>query len=313
MDISLNKKPLVGIVIASHNRKKRLRECLEAVFQNTYRDIFVCVIDDGSSDGTWEMLNTNFPQVHSIKGNGMLWWGGATNKGIESCLKFNCEYVIFLNDDCIIQAHTISKFVECSYDFPGAVIASAVLDINYPMKIWWAGSSWGAVKYIPFIWLIRQKYPHHTHISNLKNSPYNTSEFTGRAVFIPRNVFETVGVIDSNTFPQYGSDNDFSLRVTTSGIRAIVDPKNKVFLYTEEAGQNTSGNFLSLPARFFKLMFFRKHGEVAIYWWHILRKHAPFYAIVPSYLFIITLTFLRVFRILPVIYKVFNYGSRKNF
>ena len=303
-------KPLVGFAIATHNRKKILRDCIEAINHNEYCNIVICVVDDGSSDGTWEMLNHNFPEIVSIKGDGSLWWAGATNEAIKACLDLNCEHIILLNDDCMIQRDTISKFIKCSENFPGVVITSVALDIKHPNKIWWAGSTWGSINLFPFIWLIRQKYSHYTLISELPNFPYNTSEFTGRGTFIPRSIFESMGLIDAETFPQYGSDNDFSLRVTTSGGRAIVDPNNRVFIYTEEAGQNTSGSFLTLPVRFFKLMFYRKNGDVVRVWWHILKRHAPWYAVIPSHVFILILTFLRVFKILPVIYRFFDYKNR---
>jgi len=309
-NIDSDNAPIVGIAIASFNRREHLKECLEAIYSNNYTEILTCVVDDGSSDGTWEMLNDDFPQVQSIRGDGNLWWAQATNKAIERCLDLGCEYVILLNDDCILQKDTILRFIRRSIEFPGVVIAPVVLDIHHPNKVWWAGSTWGPIRLFPFIWLIRQKYPHHTLMDTLPKSPYSTSEFTGRAVFIPKDIFEHLGLIDAETFPQYGSDNDFSLRVTVSGRKAIVDPSNRVFLYTEEAGQNFSGNLLTLPIRFFKLMFYRKHGEVARFWWRVLKRHAPWYAIFPSYIFVLILVFLRVFGILSVVYRLL--GNRKN-
>jgi GT2 family glycosyltransferase len=312
LNINRNRTSLVGIAIATFNRKERLKECLEAVNRSTYKNILISVVDDGSSDGTWEMLNTYFPKVERIRGDGNLWWAGATNKAIKKCLDLGCEFVVLLNDDCMIAENTISKFIKRSEEFPKTVIAPVTLDIKSPGHIWWAGSSWGGVKFLPFIWLIRQKYPHHTPVSALPNSPYSTSEFTGRAIFIPKSIFDRFGLIDSKLFPQYGSDNDLSLRITTGGGRAIVDPSNRVFLYTEEAGQNTSGNLLTLPIRFFKLLFYRKHGEAARFWWHILKRYAPWYAVIPSYIFILTLTFLRVFKILPIVYRIIGRKNSNN-
>jgi GT2 family glycosyltransferase len=299
-------EPLVGIAIASFNRKGRLRECLDAINSSSHKNLFICVVDDGSSDGTGDMLQVDFPAVHVITGDGNLWWGGATNLAIQSCLASKCDYVILLNDDCLVEEATLAKFVQRAEEYPGAVITPLTVDIDNPDQVWWAGSTWGPLKYFPFIWLIRQKYPHRTPISAMPTKPYNTSEFTGRGIFIPRAIFETVGLIDSDLFPQYGSDNDFSLRVTSSGNQAIVDPDNKVLLYVEEAGQNVSGSLIGLPVRFFKLLFLRKHGEAARYWWRLLKKHAPWYAVVPSYFFILSLIFLRVFKILPYIYKLTN-------
>ena len=61
-------RPLIGIAIATFNRKDILKECLVAINQNLYPNIFICVVDDGSSDGTSEMLATSFPLVEIIKG-----------------------------------------------------------------------------------------------------------------------------------------------------------------------------------------------------------------------------------------------------
>ena len=219
-------------------------------------------------------------------------------------MEAECEYVVLLNDDCMLMENTLAKFIERSKEYPSSVIAPMVMNIENPDQVWWAGSSWGPLSYFPCIWLIRQKFSHGTAIDRLPKDPFETSEFTGRGVFIPKDIFKKVGLIDADVFPQYGSDNDFSLRITSSDNKAIVDPKNRVLLYVEEAGQNQTGNIISLPIRFFKLLFFRKNGEAAIFWWKLLKRHTPWYAFLPSYFFIILLIFLRVFKILPLINKI---------
>ena len=87
-----------------------------------------------------------------------------------------CDYVVILNDDCIISKDTILKFVNRSDDYPGSVITPVTMNIKSRNYIWWAGSSWGPLKGLPFIWLIRQKFSHNTHVSNLPNLPYRTCE-----------------------------------------------------------------------------------------------------------------------------------------
>ena len=52
-------KSLVGFAIATFNRKHRLKECIDAINRSSYKNILICVTDDGSSDGTWEMLDMN--------------------------------------------------------------------------------------------------------------------------------------------------------------------------------------------------------------------------------------------------------------
>ena len=129
--------------------------------------------DDGSSDGTSEMLATSFPLVEIIKGDGNLWWGAATNKAIKSCLESKCDYVILLNDDCLLLETTLDQLVQRANEYPDTVICPVVTDVNNPAEVWWAGSSWGAHKYLPFFWLMRQRFKHRSPSTLLPKTPYS--------------------------------------------------------------------------------------------------------------------------------------------
>ncbi|MBI1784724.1 glycosyltransferase family 2 protein, partial [Candidatus Sumerlaeota bacterium] len=55
--------PRVGIIITSKNRKELLRRTLRETMRQTYRPLEVAVFDDGSTDGTEEMIRAEFPSV----------------------------------------------------------------------------------------------------------------------------------------------------------------------------------------------------------------------------------------------------------
>ncbi len=47
-----NMSPKVSVCIPTYNRKDYLKEALESVFAQTYKDYEVVIVDDGSTDGT---------------------------------------------------------------------------------------------------------------------------------------------------------------------------------------------------------------------------------------------------------------------
>jgi glycosyltransferase involved in cell wall biosynthesis len=51
--------PTVSICIPTYNRKDYLKETLASVFAQTYKDYEVVVVDDGSTDGTEEMIKAS--------------------------------------------------------------------------------------------------------------------------------------------------------------------------------------------------------------------------------------------------------------
>jgi len=59
--------PLVTVNILSYNRKDELRITLTKVFEQDYKNIEVIVVDNASSDGTQEMVKTEFPEVKFIE------------------------------------------------------------------------------------------------------------------------------------------------------------------------------------------------------------------------------------------------------
>jgi GT2 family glycosyltransferase len=74
---------MIFIVIPVHNRRDFTRECLLSLRKQTYKNFKVIIVDDGSMDGTGDMIEKDFPEVIPLKGDGELWWTGATNMGVE--------------------------------------------------------------------------------------------------------------------------------------------------------------------------------------------------------------------------------------
>ncbi|HET60534.1 MAG TPA: glycosyltransferase family 2 protein [Chloroflexi bacterium] len=282
--------PQIGIAIAVHNNIERTQECLEAIKNTQYSNLFTCVVDDGSTDNTWNALQTKYPWVKSIHGDGNLWWTGGTNLAIRQCFEAGCEYVLLLNPDCIVYPNTISHLVQQAERNPQTVVASVVVEAAAPDTIWWAGTTWGPIKWLPLIWLIRYQYRRGQQVSDLPTTPFPTTETGGRGVLIPRSIFDVVGLFDELVFPHYAADNDFGLRVHKAGYGILIEPSARVRLYAEQTGLKPAQTFSSLWSGFMRRMFSRKHGEALHCAWHFYRRHVPWYAFIPSFIAVISWT-----------------------
>ncbi len=99
------KDPLVSIVVASYNHARYLPDALESVFNQTYRNLEVIVIDDGSKDNSAEVLDEllkrcPFPSIKVVREN-----KGAPATLNEGVTRAQGEYINILNsDDCFALA-----------------------------------------------------------------------------------------------------------------------------------------------------------------------------------------------------------------
>ena len=102
-------KPLISIVIPAYNAEKYLGECLESILVQTYKNIEIIIVNDGSTDDTAKIIKLykeKDPRIRSFtcKNNGV---SSARNRGIkESC----GEYIFFVDSDDFLDHDCIEYY-----------------------------------------------------------------------------------------------------------------------------------------------------------------------------------------------------------
>jgi GT2 family glycosyltransferase len=111
----------LSIIIVSYNTKKLLSDCLASLHQGQSRyAVEVVVIDNGSTDGSPEMVEEAFPKVRLIGNSDNRGFAAANNQGIRSTTG---RYVLLLNSDTIVSFDCIDGVVEFMESTPQAAAA----------------------------------------------------------------------------------------------------------------------------------------------------------------------------------------------
>ena len=100
---------MVSIIISNYNGKEHLRECLSSLMRLKYPNYEVIVVDAGSTDGSGQMAERDFPNVILLK-KGRIGIGEAINWGI---LRSRGEFIVFdLNNDDVVDENWLDPLVE---------------------------------------------------------------------------------------------------------------------------------------------------------------------------------------------------------
>ncbi len=98
---------MVSVIILTWNRKDDLLETITELKESTYAPIEVIVVDNGSNDGTQEVINEKFPQVNFIRLEKNVGIAGY-NMGMK---KARGEYVVLLDSDSFPDSKAIERMV----------------------------------------------------------------------------------------------------------------------------------------------------------------------------------------------------------
>ena len=85
----------ISVIIPTYNRAYCLSRAIDSVLAQSHPVEKICVIDDGSTDDTQQLLQSNYPQIHYIRqeNKGV---SAARNKGIR---KIKSQWIAFLDSD----------------------------------------------------------------------------------------------------------------------------------------------------------------------------------------------------------------------
>jgi len=105
--------PKVIVLILSYNGKKFLDDSVSSYSENDYTNFEIVVIDNGSTDGTVEYVNKNFPKAKVIRIEKNRGYSGGFNFGLGYAFnQKNADYVLITNNDVKADSKVITAFVK---------------------------------------------------------------------------------------------------------------------------------------------------------------------------------------------------------
>jgi glycosyltransferase involved in cell wall biosynthesis len=177
----------VTVLITTRNRREELRRAVESALRQT-ADPEVIVLDDASTDGTPELVEREFPEVVLHRSAGPQGYIALRNLGVRLA---TAPIVAIVDDDAVLQS--------------ALTLEQTLRDFDHPRI--------GAVA-VPHVDITLRETPRVS--APIREGIFLTSEFTGTAAAIRRDVFAALGGFRESMVHQT-EERDFCLRMLDAG------------------------------------------------------------------------------------------------
>jgi GT2 family glycosyltransferase len=259
--LSRTLQPLVSVIVVNWNGREYLGECLDSLCRQTFPDFEVIVVDNGSTDGSVEYLESQFPGFARILRNAEnRGFSGGNNQGIKAA---RGRYIALLNNDAQADRDWLKALMQAMQaDHRLGMLASKIYLQGKPRIIDNVGHL-----------IFRDGLNRGRGRLEEDHGQFNEKEEvlfpSGCAALYRREMLEEIGLFDEDFFA-YGDDTDIGLKGRLAGWKCLYIPQAVVY----HRYSRSSGSYSPLKAFYVE----RNRVWIAVKYFPLpLLLQSPFY------------------------------------
>lgn len=214
----------VFIILLNYNGYKDTIEAVESLENITYKNYEIVIVDNDSTDNSFEMLKEKLNNKHHLipsgKNNGFAF---GNNVGIKFALENGADYVLLINNDTTVEEDFLDHLVY-SIEKDEKIGISTGLILNYydKNKIWFDG---GELNWDKF-------YGYHINenklLSEVNLKQRDITFATGCLMLIKSDVINKIGLLPEEYFMYY-EDVDFCANLQNNNYKIYYNPKSIIY------------------------------------------------------------------------------------
>jgi GT2 family glycosyltransferase len=249
----------IYVLAPVHNRRALTERFVRCLAAQTDQGFHLVLVDDGSKDGTAEMVSSILPSSTILRGTGHWWWAGSLEQARRWLMRqpsSSGDLVLIANDDTtfapdfLAAARGSMENSEKTLLLAQPVSAQTGASIGIGVKI-----NWTRLAFKP------------------ANDPEEIDCFPTRGLFLRREDFLALGRFHTVLLPHYLSDYEFTLRAARRGFHLSTDPS--VRLVADEVATGIRTVDRSSGGAYLRSVISIKATKNPIYWTTFVLLAAP--------------------------------------
>ncbi len=216
-----------AVIVVNWNGKAYLRVCLQSLRRQTHPDFQVIVVDNGSTDGSLEMLAQEFPEVRveALKEN----MGFVVASNIGAQLAGDVDVLVMLNNDTEVEPDWLQALCAALEAHPQAGAAASKMLLFDRRDVLHAAGDIMAPGF----------FPQNRGVWEVDQGQYDDDIWVfgpcGGAAAYRREVWEALGGFDERLF-MYLEDVDLAWRMQKAGWKTVFVPEARVYHHLSATG-----------------------------------------------------------------------------
>jgi GT2 family glycosyltransferase len=208
--------PVIGLLILNRNGKRWLSPLFESIRGNGYPNVRIYLVDNFSDDGSVESTLSDHPDVTVVRMPRNMGFVMAYNLAMPRAFSDGCEWVVWANNDILLEPGCLSELMQAAQSDPGIGVAG-------PAFLSWDGNEPN--------YYMKGKCPELMPAMQARSGiPVNTDWVEGSFLMVNRETVEMVGPLNPHYFI-FWEEADFCRRVRYAGKRVVVVPSARVRHY----------------------------------------------------------------------------------
>lgn len=219
------KNPLVSIIILNYNGRNYISDCVRSVLNSSYDNFEVIIVDNASTDGSYELVVKEFgndPRVKIMRNKKNLGFSGGNNVGLRIA---KGKYIVLLNNDTVVSKDWLKKLVWIMENHENiGIIQPLVVNLEDKEII----QSIGFI--VDKILLLSKSIGRGIRVDSIKNNILikGISYAYGACLMIRRECFKRVGFFDPK-LKFYFDDNYWGLLCNLKGFLVASTTSTKIY------------------------------------------------------------------------------------
>ena len=240
----------IYVLAPVHNRRALTERFVRCLAAQTDQGFHLVLVDDGSKDGTAEMVSSIIPSATILRGTGQWWWAGSLEQARRWLIRepsMPGDLVLIANDDTTFAPDFLASARASLEGEPRILLLARPISAKTgEAAALGASVNWRKLSFKPAL------------------APEDVDVFPTRGLFLRRADFIDLGRFHAVLLPHYLSDYEFTLRAARRGFELRTDPKVRLVMDEGATGIRTLD--LTSPGAYLRSVLSIKATKNPIYW-----------------------------------------------